>query len=477
MYVALALNVQILMRKRGARVCVCVCAGALRAYPVTTTATLTALSALFSSCPSSQGKIAAAAALQGAAPLLRPRDLPLVCSFLIKALRVQDAEVRKAAMDAGQQVMDQHGKDHVSLLLPVFEGCLDRDATTLKSLEEEEEEDRVREGVAVFLGTLARHLPQGDPKVATMVDRLLQVLRTPSEPVQRAVANCFPGLVPSLTQEAKDDLVARLLHTALKGEKFADRRGAGFGLAGTVKGLGFSALKGNGIMDALREAVEDEKNPAAREGALLAFQCLCERLGRLFEPYVTKILPMLLVCFGDGHAPVREATDLVAKAIMANLSGQGVKLVLPALLKGLEEKKWGTKVGSVQLLGAMAFCAPKQLSTCLPTIVPRLSEVINDTHPKVQKASQIALQQVGQVIRNPEVQNLVPALLAAITRPNDHMRACLDILLDTVFVNTVDAASLALIVPVLNRALRERSTELKKKVRDSHSIPYLLLYK
>ena len=70
---------------------------------------------------------------------------------------------------------------------------------------------------------------------------------------------------------------------------------------------------------------------------------------------------------------------------------------------------------------------------------------------------------MGSVIRNAEVQELVPVLLAAIFDPNNKSKSALDTLLNTKFINAVDAPSLALIVPVVYRGLRDRSGDVKKK--------------
>lgn len=52
-------------------------------------------------------------------------------------------------------------------------------------------------------------------------------------------------------------LVSRLLDQLMKSEKYGERRGAAFGLAGFVKGFGISCLKKYGIATALREGLAD----------------------------------------------------------------------------------------------------------------------------------------------------------------------------------------------------------------------------
>ncbi|CAB1319637.1 unnamed protein product [Coregonus sp. 'balchen'] len=365
-----------------------------------------------------------------------PQVTPLFLFFVPDALNDRHPEVRRCMLDAALSALNTHGKDNVSSLLPVFEEFL-------KNAPQDASYDSVRQSVVILMGSLAKHLEKSDPKV------------------QESVASCLPPLVPAIREDA-GGMVRKLLQLLLESDKYAERKGAAYGLAGLVKGLGILALKQQDIMSTLSDAIQDKKNFRRREGALFAFEMLCNMLGKLFEPYVVHVLPHLLLCFGDGNQYVREAADDCAKAVMRNLSAHGVKLVLPSLLVALEEESWRTKAGSVELLGAMAYCAPKQLSSCLPSIVPKLTEVLTDSHVKVQNAGQQALRQIGSVIRNPEILAITPILLDALTDPSRKTQNCLQTLLDTKFVHFIDAPSLALIMPIVQRAFQDRSTDTRK---------------
>ncbi|KAK6638077.1 hypothetical protein RUM44_008502 [Polyplax serrata] len=396
-----------------------------------------------------------ALALEELAMLLELDMVPELVSFFVSVgLGDRNSEVRKNLLSAALAIVNFHGRETINSVLPIFEEFLDK-APNSSSY------DAVRQSVIILMGSLARHLDKDDAKIKPIVDRLIDALSTPSQQVQEAVANCLPPLVPAIKDDAPE-LASKLLQQLLGSGNYGQRKGAAYGLAGLVKGMGILALKQLDIMTTLTAAIQNKNDYKRREGALFAFEMLCNMLGRLFEPYIVHVLPHLLLCFGDNSQFVRTATDATARVVMSKLSAHGVKLVLPSLLAALEEDSWRTKTGSVELLGAMAYCAPKQLSSCLPSIVPKLIEVLSDSHMKVQKAGAQALKVIGSVIRNPEIQAIVPVLLEALQDPSAKTATSLQTLLDTKFVHFIDAPSLALIMPVVQRAFTDRSTETRK---------------
>ena len=201
----------------------------------------------------------------------------------------------------------------------------------LSRADDSQQTDLVRTSVMVVMGTMAKHLDQADPKVAAIVHQLLANLNTPSQPVQEAVSSCLPPLMGTMKDEAQeiiDSLMEKVCLSVcqfpclsvcalttncfsfqlLESKSYALRKGAAYGIAGVVKGLGIPSLKQFGVMQALKSAVEDRKNYRHREGALFAVEQLTVALGRLFEPYVVHLLPNLLHCYGDGNQYVREVS-------------------------------------------------------------------------------------------------------------------------------------------------------------------------
>ncbi|CAO3633857.1 unnamed protein product [Cunninghamella echinulata] len=405
-----------------------------------------------------QSRSGLALAFEKSAHYLQVNNVVGFCEFLIndQALGDRHEQVRKQMVDAGLAVVNAYGdqEDVQQQMLQLFEGYL--------SKEKSAKDDDIRQSVVILYGGCAGHLKNGDPKIRTAVDNLIETLDTPSEVVQSAVAGCLPALIKKIKEDVPS-ICEGLLKKLYLGEKYAQRRGAAYGLAGVVKGRGITALKECNIMTSLKDAVDNKRNYQYRQGALFAFETLSGTLGRLFEPYIIQIIPLLLVCFSDTNMDVREASADAGRVIMSKISGHCVKLILPSILEGLDERQWRTKKASVELLGAMAYCAPKQLSVSLPNIIPSITEVLADTHAQVQAAANRSLQMFGEVISNPEIQQLVPELLEALSDPNKKTMIALKKLLQTSFVHYIDSPSLAIVMPILERGLRERGTEIKTK--------------
>ena len=383
-------------------------------------------------------RLATATAFKLLAPSFTENELDPFFEFLCDEVLCDIvSEVRQAILSAGAAVIDLHGSTRLASLITMFEEHLGAPVRAGES------NDHVKEGLVILIGRISRHLEPRDPRIPAVIDRLVKAIETPSEQVQMAVSDCLAPLI-KFVQPNVALLVDRLFDTLVNAPKYAARRGAAYGLAGVIKGTGILGMNRFNVIRRLRAATEDKKRYESRQGAMFAFETLSSTLGRLFEPYVTHILPFLLTCFGDTIGDVREATQDAARVIMGNMSGYGVKLVLPSLLSGLEEKQWRTKKGSIELLGMMAYCSPTQLSLSLPIVIPRLTGVLTDSHAQVRTSASKSLKQFGKVISNPEIESLVPVLLKALVDPAKTSNA-LNSLLKTSFMHYIDRSSLALV--------------------------------
>ncbi|OOQ88832.1 60S ribosomal protein L19 [Penicillium brasilianum] len=374
--------------------------------------------------------------------------------------------VRSQMAESGKSIIAERGQQKVEELMKLLETVLETSDKATQS------SDLLNEAVVVLYGALARHLKAEDPRLQTVVKKLLATLPTPSETVQSAVSECLPPLI-RLSGPKTADYVQEMLDSLLNVKDYATQRGAAYGLAGIVSGKGISTLREFRIMSLLKEATENKKEPHQRQGALLAYELFAFVLGRTFEPYVIQLVPQLLAGFGDPSIDVRDTCLDASKACFQNLSSYGVKKILPTLLDGLDDTQWRSQKGACNLLGAMAYLDPQQLAASLPDIIPPLTVVLNDTHKEVRNAANRSLQRFGEVISNPEVKSLVNVLLKALSDPTKFTDEALDSLIKVSFVHYLDAPSLALVVRILERGLADRSATKRKSAQIIGSLAHL----
>lgn len=93
---------------------------------------------------------------------------------------------------------------------------------------------------------------------------------------------------------------------------------------------------------------------------------------------------------------------------------------------------------------------------------------------KVQEAASLALKQLCAAIRNPEISSLSKQIMCALQDPANMTNKCLASITTLEFKYFIDAASLSLIMPIVQRGFKERSSETRRLAAQIIGALYML---
>jgi hypothetical protein len=198
--------------------------------------------------------------------------------------------------------------------------------------------------------------------------------------------------------------------------------------------------------------------PAAREGCLLILRALTEIVGGpQAEPYVCgAFLAAALDETASTNSAVREAAEDCVKALVGIANPWSYSTVVaPIVLQSLQCTDWRVKTAALECLVQLSAQAPKQVHLHIPTLIPACTNQVWDTKPQVSKGAKAALLAICETNVNSDIRSAIPAVVNAICKPAETNKAVSE-LMGTTFVVPVDASTLAILCPVLARALKEK---------------------
>ncbi|KIW09152.1 uncharacterized protein PV09_00088 [Verruconis gallopava] len=295
-----------------------------------------------------------------------------------------------------------------------------------------------------------------------------------------------PIVVKNASNAPSREDVASILHTIFTADKSQASLDAAYALVNVLQSsVGFRGLRDYGILDAIRKAATDKKNVGKREGAMFALGALFERLPPhepisevVFLRQEKDLVKLSLDAMADKVASVKESAQYALDALFNNLKVEAlVAGLLPALLSYLQTStgKWQGVAYAFKMVGQMADKAKMGMGSMeeeeakdvlrdamgkrLSDLIPVVEGGMHDLKAEVAKAANKTMKSLTTLLQNEDVEPKIPLLITAMEKPStESLQKAIHGLSQTTFVAVVNSPVLALLTPLLERALNAPAT-------------------
>lgn len=195
----------------------------------------------------------------------------------------------------------------------------------------------------------------------------------------------------------------------------------------------------------------------------MGLQALATIIGQPVGPLLLSSLTTLFDLYMDKGDVVREAAAAAVKAILKIFPSEALPHILRYLELSLKQtKQWRSKVGVLDAIKMLANQNKETIGEELGTTLPHIEITMHDTKAEVSSAAIKCATALCSTLPNHDLLPHVPALVKCMSNP-DTVPTCIKSLSNTTFVAEVTAPALAILVPLLTRALNDRSMEVQRR--------------
>lgn len=284
-------------------------------------------------------------------------------------------------------------------------------------------------------------------------------IRSPDEELREVCAKTLSQLAKK-NPTTIDPFMTQLLETVDTIKGTDKLLGFAYSYTALLNAQGISSLKNRNVFD-FTDELSKSKDSNKRTLASFIFSGLSFLFRSMIEPSLPRILPVVLVLFGDNVPEVREAADRASQSIVKNLTKACGERVLPYALQNVEnDDSWRIQHAAILLVISVIKGGTKNIQKFIPNIVSALSKATRSANSQVKNASGEALELIHGLITNEAVVDLFPFLINAILDPSK-INIAVDKISHLNLKSLLDPSSLSLIVPIVAAGCRSSNLPTK----------------
>ena len=252
-----------------------------------------------------------------------------------------------------------------------------------------------------------------------------------------------------------------LLNRLYTAEKWADVEAAAKALVELCQLQGPQSAAFKNVVDSISKSCRNKKQKKLKESAVCGLRALFTGLPKGYNTILLQQTTLCLDLMSEPNTDIKSDVNKALDALFTNLPIEALTTaLLPILLDYLMSPgpKYQSRVVALQLIIEIVERAPTQVAEILPEVIPSVTNAMRDVKKEVAEEAIKTMTKVCTVLGNRDIEPHIPALIDTMAHP-DNVHAVIKTLGHVTFVQEVNGPVLAVMIPLLERALKERRNE------------------